>query len=1115
MTTFKFKFSLLAILLTANFSSFGQTHTTDCSGGSATTPTTKTIGGKTMKMVWHDEFDGTEIDPTKWQACPEWKRQGGSYWEADNAWLNGCGKLKMKVSQKGDSVFCGAIRTRNLYDQKYGYFEVRCKVPQIHGGWAAFWMMPYGNHPGDQGNDGTEIDIFESINGWNNKIQHAIHWDGYGAEHQHQSKSMDRPDIYDDKMHTFGMKWTPTEYTFYIDDVETWRTSAGGVSDVAQYLKLTMEVSNQTWPGDWNNQITKPIVWTVDYVRTYSLEEPDCNGDFGGTAYLDDCGTCVGGLTGKEACLPCDVSSETIFSEPLYTQTGEDKTWQCIIDNNEIPIGVKSTEGITGSGINVKNSLVEVGKHATNPIIENLKIHTLGNSYVSRTYFDRWSRWYQEDGNTQIFRLFKDEVNVRNDRDLAARIETFYPEKRALPEPGVWHEWEGRYTIVNPAGCSAPHYCSIFQAKGNSVDHWSVMVKMDDKGNVWMDRRGDVDTTFATNMIGKAFDLKVRDNGMDYEVYVGDKYIGNGTWPRTEEVGFRWGIYVGESEVKDDILVFVTGAKNSIIDTRDCNGDPDGTAFIDNCETCVGGKTGKTACTQDCAGVWGGNAKEPNVTIGKKNEVCGNDNGVVKFSFPDEPSRTNIEFSTDGGLTYPKNVYDNVGSTSITDLSKGSYHLYARWGNDECPVDLGTVNLEARPAPSVSVSKKGADCGTDNGAITLTFPDESTRTGIEFSLDNGTTYPIQVKDNTGSYSFEGLARGDYHVWTRWGNDDCPVDLGVVTIGGPSCNYDCNGDLDGTAFIDNCETCVEGKTGKTACVQDCKGIWGGNAAEPDVTTSVQEENCEQSDGSIKFSFPDQTGRSAIEFSLDGGLTYPTQVKDNIGNTTISDLAPGTYDVWTRWGNDECPVDLGELVIKADPNPITTTLVQSSECGANNGSITFNFDDTKGRSRIEFSTDGGASYPTNVRDNTTSITVPYLAPGTYDIWVRWGNNDCPVDLGYTTILEIPCGYDCNNVKNGTAYINDFGICVDASVENTPCVYEDYIDPLSTEDLLEEFMVYPNPTSGMISFSKNVNFQIIDLLGNVILKGRGNHTDLSSQSSGIYFIKVNHSIVKVIKK
>ena len=225
----------------------------------------------TLDLVWSDEFEGNELDNSKWASCPEWHRQGGSYWEADNAWLNGQGQLKLRVSERNDSVFCGAIRTHNRYNQKYGYFEVKCRVPQIHGGWAAFWLMPYGNKVGNLGNDGTEMDVFESINGWNGKVNQALHWDGYGTEHQKASKSMTNWGLYDGKYHVFGMMWTPSEYIFYIDNIETWRTSAGGVSDVEQYMKLTMEVSNATWPGDWNNQTTKPITWTIEYVRTYQL----------------------------------------------------------------------------------------------------------------------------------------------------------------------------------------------------------------------------------------------------------------------------------------------------------------------------------------------------------------------------------------------------------------------------------------------------------------------------------------------------------------------------------------------------------------------------------------------------------------------------------------------------------------------------------------------------------------------------------------------------------------------------------------------------------------------------------------------------------------------------
>jgi len=236
-----------------------------------------------LQMVWNDEFNGNVLDDSKWAPCPEWPRQGGSYWSDNNYEMTGNGQVRLKVTEENGNVYCGAIRTHRKFDKKYGYFETRCTVPQLRGGWAAFWMMPYRNSPGNDGNDGTEIDVFESINGWYGKVNHALHWDGYGEYHQKSSYRFDYASLYDGNYHKFGVMWTPEEYVFYIDDVETWRSSAGGVSDVNQYMKLTMEVADGTWAGDWNDQVTKPIYWLVDYVRVYDYEpvqEQDISLDF-------------------------------------------------------------------------------------------------------------------------------------------------------------------------------------------------------------------------------------------------------------------------------------------------------------------------------------------------------------------------------------------------------------------------------------------------------------------------------------------------------------------------------------------------------------------------------------------------------------------------------------------------------------------------------------------------------------------------------------------------------------------------------------------------------------------------------------------------------------------
>ncbi len=70
--------------------------------------------------------------------------------------------------------------------------------------------------------------------------------------------------------------------------------------------------------------------------------------------------------------------------------------------------------------------------------------------------------------------------------------------------------------------------------------------------------------------------------------------------------------------------------------------------------------------------------------------------------------------------------------------------------------------------------------------------------------------------------------------------DCNGDFGGVAfidncgdcVGGNTgleeCLPDCNGDFEGTAFFDNCGICVGGNTGLEACLPDCNGDFGGSA-----------------------------------------------------------------------------------------------------------------------------------------------------------------------------------------------------------------------------------------------------------------------------------------------
>ncbi len=248
----------------------------------------------------------------------------------------------------------------------------------------------------------------------------------------------------------------------------------------------------------------------------------------------------------------------SVFSQELYQVIGTDHSWKYIIDNKLIPQNINSTQGLTGSKVVVNQQIMSKLTYAKYSITNKIRIHTPGNSQISRPDFDKWSRWYQEDGNTQVFRLFQGEYNVRNTRSASARTEAF---SDFSWKKGAWQEWVGSYTIVNPKGCVGPHFCSLLQVKAPDVD-WGVMIRLDQNGDVIIDhRRSGQSKTVLKDMTGKSFDLRVRDNGNNYEVYFNGNLEGTGNYDRgSRESSFRWGLYMGASIPKEEILVFVTGA---------------------------------------------------------------------------------------------------------------------------------------------------------------------------------------------------------------------------------------------------------------------------------------------------------------------------------------------------------------------------------------------------------------------------------------------------------------------------------------------------------------------------------------------------------------------------
>ncbi|HKJ80179.1 MAG TPA: endo-1,4-beta-xylanase, partial [Prolixibacteraceae bacterium] len=240
------------------------------------------------ELVWSDDFDGSGIpDPAKWDR-PQYNRRNNNkgpdgWWSNEDSYLDGEGNLVIRVrkinNKNGDDdpydYSVGALRTKGKFEKLYGVFEIRCQLPTQKGWWIAFWMMQ-GNVGSETngGVDGSEVDIMEGF-GWTDKINQAIHWDGYADAHKSIGKKTDIDNLHEG-FHTYTMVWNPDEYIFYIDGIETWRTQGGGVCNRPGYLKITGELSTESWAINdyWANdpeQATYPDHFMVDYVKVYEL----------------------------------------------------------------------------------------------------------------------------------------------------------------------------------------------------------------------------------------------------------------------------------------------------------------------------------------------------------------------------------------------------------------------------------------------------------------------------------------------------------------------------------------------------------------------------------------------------------------------------------------------------------------------------------------------------------------------------------------------------------------------------------------------------------------------------------------------------------------------------
>ncbi|SEG19838.1 Beta-glucanase, GH16 family [Eubacterium ruminantium] len=250
-------------------------------------------------LVWHDEFNGTELNPDDWNY--ETHEVGWVNHElqeyvpsTDYAYVKD-GELviqPVKVIQEDGTpyYYSGRVNTQNKHDYKYGKIEARLKVPTGRGFLPAFWMMPQDEQFYGQWPRCGEIDIMEVLGNQTDVLYGTLH---FGEPHkQRQGTYTLTNGNFADEYHVFAIEWEPGEIRWYVDGEQYFATSdwftralgqVEGKPYPAPFNQPFHVILNVAVGGDWpgNPDDTTPFdesaAMRVDYVRFYQKESYDEN----------------------------------------------------------------------------------------------------------------------------------------------------------------------------------------------------------------------------------------------------------------------------------------------------------------------------------------------------------------------------------------------------------------------------------------------------------------------------------------------------------------------------------------------------------------------------------------------------------------------------------------------------------------------------------------------------------------------------------------------------------------------------------------------------------------------------------------------------------------------
>lgn len=172
----------------------------------------------------------------------------------------------------GSSYTSAKLTTNGLFEQAYGRFEARIRLPYGQGMWPAFWLLGANCDEVIWPQCG-EIDIMEYRGQEPTTVHGTVHGPGYSAGDAITKSFSLENDRFDTGFHVFGIEWTSEYINYYVDNklynqITPADVPGEWVFNQPFYIIINLAVGGN-YVGYPNSETVFPQTMLVDYVRVY------------------------------------------------------------------------------------------------------------------------------------------------------------------------------------------------------------------------------------------------------------------------------------------------------------------------------------------------------------------------------------------------------------------------------------------------------------------------------------------------------------------------------------------------------------------------------------------------------------------------------------------------------------------------------------------------------------------------------------------------------------------------------------------------------------------------------------------------------------------------------